>query len=195
MTKHSSWIVTAVVAIAMVALVPAGTASAAILQASPTILQAAPQAETMVVTHGESYATRKAAMQSLHDQLVGRQVAGAEARGLTVKISAADAERINAPIPASGRLLVGAVLTVNTPIDLGGTARLQERTAGREFGALRSRRDGGFVWSGLVTAPGASAVRLHFTGFDLPEGAVALRLRRQRPGGGPVHRPRAGGRR
>ena len=172
MTKHSSWISVAVVAIAMVVLVPAGTASAAILQASPNVFQASPQADTVVVTHGSNNAVQTAAMRSLHDQLVGRQVAGAEARGLTVKISAADAERISGPIPAVGRLLVGTVLPVRTPIDLGGSNRLQERTATREFGAIRSSRDGGFVWSGLVTAPGATAVRLHISGFDLPEGAA-----------------------
>jgi len=173
-TKHSSWIAVAVVAIAMVIMAPAGTASAAILQSTPSILQASPQADTVVVTHAETYAVRKAAVQSLHEKLVGREVAGAEAHGLTVRIPAADAARINAPIPAVGRLLVGTALSVNAPVDLGSLGdapRLQTRNAA-EFGALRSRRDGGFVWSGVVSAPGATAVRLHFSGFDLPEGAA-----------------------
>jgi V8-like Glu-specific endopeptidase len=29
--------------------------------------------------------------------------------------------------------------------------------------------DGGFVWTGAVTSPGATALRLHFTNFDLPD--------------------------
>lgn len=164
-----------VVAVAMVVLAPAATASADVLQSTPTIFQTSPKAETVVVTHPETYVARKAAVQSLHQQLVERQVAGAEARGLNVQIPAAEAARINAPARAVGRLLVGATLKVRTPIDLGdvgGAARLSKRSAARDFGALRSRRDGGFVWSGVVSAPGASAVRLHFSGFDLPEGAA-----------------------
>jgi len=172
MMKHSSWIAVALAAIAMVVVVPAGTASAAIVQSGPMILQASPQAETVVVTHGETYAMRKAAVLSLHQQLADREVAGAAARGLTVRIPAADLERISGPVPAVGRLLVGSALTVNMPVDLPGSARLQKRSAAGTFGALRTSPDGGFVWSALVSAPGASAVRLHFSGFDLPEGAA-----------------------
>jgi len=123
------------------------------------------------VTHPVGFAARKAAVQSLHQQLVAREVAAAEARALVVGIPAAEKERIGAPAPAMGRLLVGAALAVRQPIDLRGARRLGERTAARDFGALRGSRDGGFVWSGIVHAPGASAVRLHFRGFDLPEGA------------------------
>ena len=171
MKTSSSWIVMAVVAIAVVVVVPAGAASLPVLQSGPTIFQSSPQADTVMVTRGASYAVRKAAVQSLHQQLVKREVAGAQARGLTVQIPATDAARIGGPVPATGRLLVGAALPVNMAIDLGGSSRFQERTSAHQFGAMRTRQDGGFVWSGLVSAPGASAVRLHFTGFDLPEGA------------------------
>jgi len=170
--KHSLLIASAVFAVALVVVAPTGTASAATWDANLSIFQASPQANTVEVTHAETYATRKAAVQDLHQQLVAREVTGAEARGLTVRIPAADAERIAAPITAGGRLLVGVALPVDTPIDLGGTARLLQRNAGPEFGAMRSTRDGGFVWSGLVSAPGATAVRLHISGFDLPEGAA-----------------------
>lgn len=165
MKRNSLWIAMALVAVATVVAAPAGAASAAISLSSPA-------AETVVVTHPIGYAARKAAVQSLHEQLVAREVAGAEGRALVVEIPAAERERIGAPAPASGRLLVGAALTVRQPIDLGGANRLAERTAARDFGALRRSRDGGFVWSGIVNAPGASAVRLHFRGFDLPEGAA-----------------------
>jgi lysyl endopeptidase len=33
------------------------------------------------------------------------------------------------------------------------------------------RADGGVAWSGVVRSPGASALRLHFSSFELPEGA------------------------
>lgn len=165
MKRNLSWISMAVVAIAMVVVAPAEAASAGISQANPV-------AEAVMVTHPDGFTARKAAVQSLHQQLVEREVAAAEARALVVEIPSDTAERIGAPAPAVGRLLVGAALPVQTPIDLHGARWLGERTSVREFGALRGSRDGGFVWSGLVNAPGASAVRLHFRGLDLPEGAA-----------------------
>lgn len=39
------------------------------------------------------------------------------------------------------------------------------------FGAVRGNDDGSFVWAGLVRSPQASAVRVHFTDFHMPEGA------------------------
>ena len=165
MTKYSVWILMAVVAIAMVAAPPADAASANMSTASP-------QADTVVVTHPAGFPARKAAVQSLHNQLVERQVAAAETRALSVEIPADTAKRISAPAPAVGRLLVGAALPVSTSIDLGGARHLATRTSLRDFGAIQGTRDGGFVWSGVVNAPGASAVRLTFSGFDLPEGAA-----------------------
>lgn len=165
MTKHSSWIAMAAVAIAMVVVAPVEAASAPISQANP-------QADAVVVTHPVGFTARKAAVQSLHEQLAQREVAAAEQRVLNVAIPAEAAERIGAPAPATGRLLVGAALPVRQAIDVGGARHLGERTSVRDFGAVRGSRDGGFVWSGVVKAPGASAVRLHFTGFDLPEGAA-----------------------
>jgi V8-like Glu-specific endopeptidase len=155
----------AVVAIAMVVVAPADAASA-------NMSVAYPQADTVVVTHPTGFPARKAAVQSLHNQLVERAVAAADTRALEVKISPEAAERLNAPTPASGRLLVGEAMQVDTPIDLRGARRLATRTSVRDFGALQGTRDGGFVWSGVVHAPGASAIRLTFSGFDLPEGAA-----------------------
>jgi Trypsin-like peptidase domain/Putative metal-binding motif len=39
------------------------------------------------------------------------------------------------------------------------------------FGAVRGRDDGGLTWSGVVRAPSAAALRVHFVDFNLPEGA------------------------
>lgn len=165
MTKYSAWIVMAVVAIAMVAVAPADAASANMSTVNP-------QADSVVVTHPTGFPARKAAVQSLHNQLVERAVAAAGTRALEVKLSPEATERISGPTPAVGRLLVGEAMQVNTPIDLRGARRLATRTSVRDFGALQGSRDGGFVWSGVVHAPGASAVRLTFSGFDLPEGAA-----------------------
>lgn len=164
--RKTSWIAVAVAAIAMVAVAPVDAASVSIAPASP-------QADTVVVTHPVGFAARKAAVQSLHQQLVAREVSAAAGRALVVNIPAETAERIGGPAPAVGRLLVGAALDVKTPIDLGGANRLgTKRSSARDFGAIRGIGGGGFVWSGVVNAPGASAVRLHFSGFDLPAGAA-----------------------
>lgn len=165
MKRYSACIAMAVVAIAMVVVAPAEGASASIAPASP-------QADAVVVTHPDGFTARKAAVQSLHQQLAEREVASAAARALVVEVPAGVSKRIGGPAPAVGRLLVGEALQVRTPIDLHGVRHLGERTTARDFGALRGSPDGGFVWSGLVNAPGASAVRLHFSGFDLPEGAA-----------------------
>jgi V8-like Glu-specific endopeptidase len=130
---------------------------------------AAPQADTIVVTHPETYTVQKAAVESRHARLVARQVAAAGQNALQVQIPADVAKSINGPAPAMGRLLVGAALPVDVAIDLGGRSN-KNATLGN-FGAIRGNQDGGFVWTGIVEASGASAVRLHFTGFDLPEGA------------------------
>lgn len=39
------------------------------------------------------------------------------------------------------------------------------------FGALRGNADGGFLWSGTVKSAGATALRIHFIDFNLPDGA------------------------
>jgi hypothetical protein len=39
------------------------------------------------------------------------------------------------------------------------------------FGALRGGDQGSFVWTGVVRAPSATGLRIHFSDFDLPEGA------------------------
>lgn len=170
--KYFASITTTVAAVAMIAVSPVSAAPAASRATAPSapIWLTSPQAQTVVVTHPESYTQRKAAVESLHTKLVGQQVTAAEQRALTVEVPADAAKRISAPAPAMGRLLVGTALPVGQAIDVGGARH--KRASVREFGAIRGSQDGGFVWSGVVNAPGASAVRLHFSGFDLPEGAA-----------------------
>src|SRR4029450_9124110 len=77
--------------------------------------------------------------------------------------------RIDVPGPASGKYLVGVNKPVGIVVDFGTGAPGKVR--GLAAGALRGDEQGGFVWSTAVKVAGATALRAHITGLDLPEGA------------------------
>jgi V8-like Glu-specific endopeptidase len=60
----------------------------------------------------------------------------------------------------SQKLRVGLVKAVGTKISF------------PSLDSLTPTRDGGFVWTGMVESPGATALRLHFTNFNLPDNVV-----------------------
>jgi V8-like Glu-specific endopeptidase len=82
------------------------------------------------------------------------------------------AEALAAPLPADGRKVrVGTVRQIGKTVELSGVrakdlARKPRSVAG---GAIRGDGRDGFIWSGVVESPGASALRLRFTGFFLPQ--------------------------
>jgi len=59
----------------------------------------------------------------------------------------------------SQKLRVGLVKTVG------------EKISFPSLDSLTRTADGGFVWTGMVESPGATALRLHFTNFNLPDNA------------------------
>jgi lysyl endopeptidase len=69
------------------------------------------------------------------------------------------------------RYLVGVAKPVGTVIDFTPVRTLGKRAANLNLGAARGTGDSGFVWTAEVRVPGATAVRLHLTGVDLPRGA------------------------
>ncbi len=81
---------------------------------------------------------------------------------VVVELTDADRQRLaNAPTE-QGRMLVGVTKELRVPI----------RTSNQPdmFGRVRSDQRGQ-VWMGVIQSPGASALRLHLTGFNLPDGA------------------------
>ena len=69
------------------------------------------------------------------------------------------------------KMRVGLVRELSVPMTFGRGVASPRSTAHDIFGATRGRADGGFDWAGVVRAPEAAALRIHFTDFDLPDGA------------------------
>ena len=114
-------------------------------------------------------AARDAEMGFLQKALAAGQVERAQARELVVPMSAAELKRIDAPGLDSGRYLVGTNKPVGLTVDFAGA--LGKGTRDLALGAARSD-DQGFVWTAILHSPGATALRVHLTGVDLPNGAA-----------------------
>jgi V8-like Glu-specific endopeptidase len=127
-----------------------------------------PQAMPEMVGMPLDPAARDTEMGFLQKALSAGQVERAQARELVVPATAAELKRIDAPGLDSGRYLVG----VNKPIGLGVdfAGALGKGTRDLAVGAVRVDEQG-FVWTAVVRSPGATALRIHLTGVDLPAGA------------------------
>jgi trypsin-like peptidase len=121
----------------------------------PTRLAADSQVEVYDVSN------RAAEQAELHRSLVARESAKGIARAIEVRLSAEEKAQTEAQV-VDGRLRVGIDKAVNVVVKLGAMGK---------FGDVAPESDRTVVWSGRVSAPGASAVRLHLAPFDLPEGA------------------------
>jgi V8-like Glu-specific endopeptidase len=82
---------------------------------------------------------------------------------------AAIGEIASVGVQATERLVqVGVGKPIGALVDLS-NAQGRGNAAG---GALRATADGGFAWTSTVSSPGAHALRVMFTGMDLPDGAA-----------------------
>lgn len=115
---------------------------------------------------------RAAEMRVLQERLAAGQVKQAMGKPVKVQLSEAERHRINnIAVAADGKYLVGVAKQVGTTIDFSPARALGKRVAGLSLGAARGTGNGGFVWTAAVQVPGATALRLHLTGVDLPAGA------------------------
>jgi len=75
--------------------------------------------------------------------------------------------------PGDGRLRVGTTGVVGADVSFEGLPASELSSTPRllDHGAIRRGLGKGFVWTGIVSSPDATAVRLHFTDFSLPKGA------------------------
>jgi hypothetical protein len=128
-------------------------------------------APTELVTPTREPAERTADMQQLQERLVARQVPRALRAPAVVEVTRAERRQINDLGPAEMKYLVGVAKPTGLAVDFAPARALGTRTAPLGFGAARGTGDGGFVWTGVVNAPDATALRLHVTGLDLPQGA------------------------
>ena len=97
----------------------------------------------------------------LHRSLQSRELASGLSRALVVKLTAAEKAAADTQVN-EGRLRVGIEKSVGAVLRLSGALR---------FGDFASEPDGTLLWSGRIASPGASALRLHLSPFDLPESA------------------------
>lgn len=146
-----------------------GAFLAATALAAPAPFTWDPEAQPELVGTPVDPAAREAEMTALQETLATRQVDQALRREIVVAVPAADRKRIDEPGPADGRYLVG----INRPIGVDVTFAGAIGKAGRplQVGAARGTGDGGFVWTAALSSPGATALRVHLTGLDLPPGA------------------------
>ncbi len=124
-----------------------------------------------VGTVAEAKAAHRA-MTKLHARLVAEQVGLGVANAVRVEPTRAQLDELAAEAAPHGRLKVGVDVPLGLDVDFSGLtgASLSKNATLSRHGAVR-RVDDGVVWTMAVEAPGASGVRLHLTGLDLPPGA------------------------
>ena len=110
------------------------------------------------------------AMAELQNRLSG-SVDLSNAQALEVAVSADELAAVRQGNGRERKLRVGVVKEIAVPMNFM-PERMSKRAAQHEmFGAMQ-RGTNGFEWAGVVRTPGAAAIRVHFTDFDLPEGAA-----------------------
>lgn len=111
-------------------------------------------------------------MQLLNSGLVAEGVPAAMRAPIAVKVTQAELDDLEAGAFVERRVRVGLTKDVGVAVDFAdlGTG-LQTRVAQlRPFGAVQGSPAAGFVWTGVVRSEKATALRLHFTELNLPEG-------------------------
>jgi lysyl endopeptidase len=108
--------------------------------------------------------------QALHARLMSEQVPGGLDAPLTIQVDPAE---LDLGVPPAPRMKVGVTRTVSTVVDFGDLASgsIPVAPQARGLGAVRGTARGGFVWTGAIRSEDASALRVRFTNFFLPDGA------------------------
>ena len=130
--------------------------AAPLVAAGPPVKRAA-ESETVVA----DVSARNAERAELHRSLEARELASGLSRALVVKLTAEE-KAVADTQSNEGRLRVGIEKSVGAVLRLSGAL---------QFGDFASEPDGTVLWSGRIASPGASALRLHLSPFDLPESA------------------------
>ena len=141
--------------------------------AQPDFFAPAAQANPETVGTPRDLSARAAEMKALQQRLAAGQVEKALGRPVVIQLTAADRHQIDGANTsrAQGKYLVGVAKPVGTTIDFSPARSLDKRVAPLSVGAARGTGSDGFVWTAAVRVPGATALRLHLTGVDLPRGA------------------------
>lgn len=142
--------------------------------AAPPVFDFGAEAQAFPETVGtpRDPGARGVEMKALQEKLAAGQVKQAMSRPVVVQLGSAERLRIDDTRTApEGKFLVGVAKQVGTTIDFAPARSLGKGTANLALGAARGTGQGGFVWTATVKVPGATALRAHLTGVDLPAGA------------------------
>ena len=113
-----------------------------------------------------------AAMTSLQQRLSSNAIELADTAPLVVEVTQDERRRVGEARRAEQKMRVGVVRELSIPVGFARDRITPHRaTLHDTFGAVRGGDFESFDWAGVVRTPQAAAVRVHFTGFDLPEGA------------------------
>jgi len=116
-----------------------------------------------VAQAGLTVAEQAALQRELHDEIRGLVPRGVAQAPLRVELNSQDREDLAERFPTgTAPLRIGVVKSVPQPVG---------KPFGKAFnyGVGQQYPDGSFVWAMTLTSPGAQAIRVHFTGFSLPD--------------------------
>jgi lysyl endopeptidase len=139
--------------------------------AQPDFFAQAPQASPETIGTPRDLNARAVEMKSLQERLAAGQVEKALGRPIVVQLTGAERRQIDTVSRSQGKYLVGVAKPVGTTINFAPALSLDKREAPLSLGAARGTGNTGFVWTAAVKVPGATALRAHLTGLDLPRGA------------------------
>jgi hypothetical protein len=112
---------------------------------------------------GLTIAEQAARKREIHREISALLPTGMDRTPLRVEINQKDRDDLLVRAPSgTAPLRIGVVKPVPDPAG---------KPFGKAFnqGVLKKSTDGSFVWAMTVTSPGAQAIRVHFTGFSLPD--------------------------
>lgn len=130
-----------------------------------------PQASPETVGTPRDPGARAAEMRVLQQRLATNQVKQALSRPVMVKLTNAERHLIDDAGRVENKYMVGVAKPIGTTVNFTPARSLDKRVTGLSLGAARGTGGDGFVWTAEVRVPGATALRLHLTGVDLPAGA------------------------
>jgi V8-like Glu-specific endopeptidase len=134
----------------------------ALLTAVPLVAAGPPvkrAAEPEIATYDADAQAEERA--ELHRSLKGRELPSGLLRALEVKLTPEEKAIADTQVD-DGRLRVGIQKAVGSALRLSGALA---------FGDFAAEADGTVLWTGRIAAPGASALKLHLSPFNLPESA------------------------
>jgi lysyl endopeptidase len=112
-------------------------------------------------------------MMTLQQRLAGSMVSLADESAFEVRVSDSERQAVRSRDTRERKMRVGVVKDVAISMEFSRERIVPFRATRHDvFGAVQGDSDGGFVWTGVLRSPDASALRLHFENVDLGGGEL-----------------------